>query len=447
MINSDIRTFTYPDGNIQRVQCVRFDDWRDLDFLIPKYSEDAFQGIVALYRDFFMLRLSLIEGRVVLFRVPDDLELPDSFMSVADETFYDRTAAVTAMFRKNVSFKRRKLSFSDQDTERIYRQLKQRGCLYEMDGKLSKIRFLPVGNTMGYLSQNEENARLKVNASFFLFDRLDCASVYDRIGTAFGLCVKDGKILLPSMLDREVLMVDKEGRVSGSHIPLKQIVTEIDGTRYQDGINCRFYSRPQREKTTAGICDIIVEGNHVVGIRKGGKTLIPCGGFVIQTNQMIEKINDTKVKFHGLEDILFAVQVGNSVIVNGNKTKRFISPFYRFPNPHETVYPPAMYPLNYKKDRAPRIVLGADKDNRPVLVWLEGAGKFGHVKGEGSCGASMSETADICEELSLHNAIHLDGGGSAQILINNQKQLKISDRDPNDFSEKERAVAMGLCIR
>ena len=357
------------------------------------------------------------------------------------------TAAVTAMFRKDVSFKRRKLSFSDQDTERIYRQLKQRGCLYEMDGKLSKIRFLPVGNTMGYLSQNEENARLKVNASFFLFDRLDCASVYDRIGTAFGLCVKDGKILLPSMLDREVLMVDKEGRVSVSHIPLKQIVTEIDGTRYQDGINCRFYSRPQREKTTAGICDIIVEGNHVVGIRKGGKTLIPCGGFVIQTNQMIEKINDTKVKFHGLEDILFAVQVGNSVIVNGNKTKRFISPFYRFPNPHETVYPPAMYPLNYKKDRAPRIVLGADKDNRPVLVWLEGAGKFGHVKGEGSCGASMSETADICEELSLHNAIHLDGGGSAQILINNQKQLKISDRDPNDFSEKERAVAMGLCIR
>ena len=117
MINSDIRTFTYPDGNIQRVQCVRFDDWRDLDFLIPKYSEDAFQGIVALYRDFFMPRLSLIEGRVVLFRVPDDLELPDSFMSVADETFYDRTAAVTAMFRKNVSFKRRKLSFSDQNTD------------------------------------------------------------------------------------------------------------------------------------------------------------------------------------------------------------------------------------------------------------------------------------------------------------------------------------------
>lgn len=447
MIRSDLRTFTYPDGNIQRVQCVRFDDWKDLDFLIPEYSQESFQGILALYRDFFMPKLSLIEGRVVLFRIPENMKIPVSFMNVDGETFYDRTAAVTAMFRKNVSFKRKRLSFSDKDTEDIYQQLKQKNCLYELDGKRSLIRFLPVGNTMGYLSQNLTDAKLKVNSSFFLFDRLDCASVYDRIGTAFGLCVKNGKILLPPLFDREVLMVDKEGKVSVSHVPLKQIVAEIDGTEYQDDVNCRFYSRPQRKNTPAGVCDIVVEGNHVVSIRKGGKTLIPCGGFVIQTEQMIERIQDSEVRFHGLEDILFAIQVGNSVIVNGKKTDRFISPFYRFPNPHETVYPPAMYPLNYKKDRAPRIVLGADKNDKPVLIWLEGAGKFGHVKGEGSCGASMSETADICKELGIYNAIHLDGGGSAQILTDQQRQLKISDRDPHDFSEKERAVAMGLYVK
>ena len=100
MIDSDFRTYTYPDGNIQRIECVRFDGWKDLDFLIPEQSREAFQGVVSLYRDFFMPRLSLIEGRVVLFRVPDDLKLPESFMNGADELFYDRTAAVTAMFRK-----------------------------------------------------------------------------------------------------------------------------------------------------------------------------------------------------------------------------------------------------------------------------------------------------------------------------------------------------------
>ena len=168
---------------------------------------------------------------------------------------------------------------------------------------------------------------------------------------------------------------------------------------------------------------------------------------MIQTDRMTEKIKDTQVRFRGLEDILFAIQAGNSVIVEGKRTERFLSPFYHFLKPGEVSFPPAMYPLNYRKDRAPRIVLGADRNGRPVLVWLEGAGKFGHVPGEESCGASLSETAAICEELGLYNAVHLDGGGSAQILIGNRRLLKISDRDPEDFSETERAVAMGLCLK
>ncbi|MBQ6479009.1 MAG: phosphodiester glycosidase family protein [Erysipelotrichaceae bacterium] len=447
MINSDSRTFHYPDGNIQRVQRVSFDSWQDLEFLIPEYSQRSFQGLVGLYRDFFMPRLSLIEGRVVLFRVPEDLMLPVSFLRQEDEIFYDRTAALVSMFRKNVSFKRKKLSFSDRDTEEIYRQLKQRGCLYELDGKRSSIRFLPAGDTMGYLSENSINASLKLNASFFLFDRLDCPSVYDKIGIPFGLCVKNGKILLPPLFEREVLTVDKEGRVSVSRISLKEIGVEIDGRLYQDGSNSRFFSRPQRSKTPAGICDIVIEGNRVVAVRKGGRTTIPSAGFVIQTEHMINEIQNKKVLFHDLEDIAFAIQAGNSAIVNGRKTERFISPFYHFLRPWAVSFPPAMYPLNYKKDRAPRMVLGADKENRPVLLWLEGAGKFGHVKGEGSCGASLSETADICKKLGLYHAVHLDGGGSAQILINNQRQLMISDRDPENFQEKERAVAMGLYIK
>ena len=43
-----------------------------------------------------------------------------------------------------------------------------------------------------------------------------------------------------------------------------------------------------------------------------------------------------------------------------------------------------LYPRNYQKDRAPRIVLGADKENQPMLIWFEGAGKFGYVQGKES---------------------------------------------------------------
>ena len=447
MYSSKITTVSYADGNIQRVQTVCFKDWKDLDFLLPEYDERSFAGVVSLYRDFFMPRLSMIEGRVVLYRIPDDLKIPEVFFHQEGEIFYDRTAAVTAMFHKHVSFRNRKLSFSDKDVESIYDRLKLAGCLYELDGKRSTIRFLPVGDTMGYLSGNQTDAGTKVNASFFLFDRLDCPSVYDRIGIPFGLCVKDGKILYPPLYDREVLTVNRNGEVRVSHISLKDIPVCIDGTVYQDGMNCRFYTRPHRQITPAGVCDIVIEGRHVVGIRPGGKTVIPAGGFVIQCGEMVRNIADTEIGYRGLEDLLFAIQAGNSVMINGKKTDRFLSPFYHFLRPWEISYPPAMYPLNYRKDRAPRIVLGADKNNRPVLVWLEGAGKFGHVKGGGSCGASLAETADICAELGLYNAVHLDGGGSAQILLDNHRQLKISDRDPEDYSEKERAIAMGLYLK
>ena len=77
---------------------------------------------------------------------------------------------------------------------------------------------------------------------------------------------------------------------------------------------------------------------------------------------------------------------------------------------------------------------------------MEGAGKFGYRKGTDSAGASLSEAAEIACRLSLINAVHLDGGGPAQILLSNGRELKISDRSKTDFSEKERAVLAGLAV-
>ena len=91
-------------------------------------------------------------------------------------------------------------------------------------------------------------------------------------------------------------------------------------------------------------------------------------------------------------------------------------------------------------------MLGADSADMPVLLWFEGAGKFGYEAGKDSSGVSLSEAADICADLGIRNGVHLDGGGSAQILIGNSRELLISDRDPSDLSEQERAVSMGLFV-
>ena len=45
------------------------------------------------------------------------------------------------------------------------------------------------------------------------------------------------------------------------------------------------------------------------------------------------------------------------------------------------------------------------------------------------------------------NGINLDGGGSAQILVENGRSLLISDRNRNGLSEMERAVPLGLIVR
>jgi len=103
--------------------------------------------------------------------------------------------------------------------------------------------------------------------------------------------------------------------------------------------------------------------------------------------------------------------------------------------------------MDYKKARAARIALGADAEAKPVLFWAEGKGKVKYTPGEDSVGASLSEMADIAEDLNLRNAVNLDGGGSAQILLDGERSLHISDRNVEDNSDAERLVPLGLILK
>ena len=80
-----------------------------------------------------------------------------------------------------------------------------------------------------------------------------------------------------------------------------------------------------------------------------------------------------------------------------------------------------------------------------MLLWAEGAPKIGYRRGETSCGASLSEMEEYCREAGMVNAVNLDGGGSAQILLSGRRDLELSDRK-EDGSELERAVPLGLSV-
>lgn len=422
-MQSIIKTYKYENNEIQKVQVVECDNWKDLDFFKPKISKEALKHLAAIYQDFFVAKYPYIFGEMIVYHIPDDIDLPFSVKGIKDKHI-----ASKIYLSKN-----RKSKISKDFIE----LLRSKGYLYTVKGKNKFMHSFMPFKSIGFMSDSVDSS-LKVNSSFFTFDLIDSQSPYDIYGTPIGLYVKDGKILNPPLYDREAFLVDKDGNVEIKKINLEDIDISIKG---------KIYQRPSLRRTpkSKGF-DIVVISDEVVYINKGGNTTIPSSGFVINTNDETIKVND-KVEYKGLENIVFGIQCGNSAIINNEKTTKFMSEYYNLKSLSNTVYPPSNYPLDYDNARAPRIVLGQNQNNKPVIIWFEGASKMKHVVGEDSVGASLKEVADIVKDLGIKNAINLDGGGSAQILLDNKRSLKISDRDFSDNSESERPVPIGIIIK
>ena len=129
------------------------------------------------------------------------------------------------------------------------------------------------------------------------------------------------------------------------------------------------------------------------------------------------------------------------------KTEQFISRFYNIYHLERIPYPPCLFPMDFEKARAARMAIGADKDGKPIIFWAEGAGKLKYIPGEDSCGASLPEMAAIAADIGMVNGVNLDGGGSAQILLENQRLLHVADRNTADNSDAERLIPLGLIVR
>lgn len=447
-MDGQIKTISYPNGEIQQVQLVRLDHWQALDFLHLEYAEGALHCFADIYQKYLVPAQPLIFGNMVMFNIPEDMETPIPYETKKYGTVADKTTAVAAAMEAGVRIRGGKPVFSNPAVEKLWQELVKRNCLRIVSGKLPVTTIIPVGNRAGYLSQAAPNAALKVNASFFIMDRFDCATVYDHLGTPVGLTVKDGVIENPPLFHREALLVRKNGTVSVEIPRLEDLKIEIGGVCYETGKNAVIYARPAGNRTPRrkGI-KLLIIGKQVVAVHTGIRVPIPASGFVLCPDGPCSVKPGDPVTYHGMEDICFGIQVGNSLVRNGKKTGRFISRFYNIRALERVPFPPCLYPLNYQKSRAARVALGADREGKPLLLWAEGAGKLGYTPVKDSCGASLSELEQICVDAGMVYAVNLDGGGSAQILLHNRRLLKISDRNAPDNSEAERPVPLGLIIR
>ena len=442
--SSTIKTYSYPNGEIQRVQSVSLPDWTSLDFAKPLPNPGAFRQLCELYENFIVPRAPYLFGTVAFFSLPEDMDMPFP-METKYGTVANKLEAASIALRSYMHNSR----FSPDEKGRAFiEELEKRGLFKMIKGKRPfHGRILPVSGDMGLLSSLAGSSSLVANSSFFTMDMFDLGSPYDIIGRPIGLWVKDGVCTNPPLFEREALLVRKDGSVKIERPKLSDLSLEIGGKEYIPGKNCSLYERPHIRKAPGKGYSAAIAGNKVIASVKDFRMIIPSAGFILKTKEYIPP--GTEVIYHGFEDVIFGIQVGNSIVRDGVPTKEFISYFSNIRNPFKLPIPPSLYPLDFEKARAPRMALGCGKDQRPVILWAEGPGKFDDlsIKGEFSCGASLSEMTDICQDLGLVNAINLDGGGSAQMIINGKRSLLISDRHIEDNSEYERSIPIGLMAK
>ena len=443
---SEIKTFSYPNGELQRVQLVRPENWSQLNFLKLSYCEGALDCFAKIYEQYLIPACPWLFGNLVMFYLPPDAQTEGLHDTKKYGLVADRLTAAAAALEDGVKIIGNRPVFRNERVRNLWELLESRNCIRLIRGKLPVTTIIPVGNAPGFLSQTEQTAALKVNSSFFIMDRFDCATAYDHIGTHLGLCVKDGVVENPPLFGREALLVKKDGSISVTALQLSDLEIEIAGQTYAAGKNAVLFSRPRRARTPFGKGkELVVIGRRVAAVRDCGGP-IPASGFVLRPKGESKAVPGSLVTYRGMEDVAFGIQVGNSIVIDGKKTEGFRSRFYNIRYLERVPFPPSLYPMDFKKARAARIALGADKDGKPMLLWAEGAGKLGYVPGTDSRGASLSDMAQICSELGMVNAVNLDGGGSAQILLNNKRSLLISDRNA-DHTEAERPVPAALIIQ
>ena len=450
MIESRIDTVRYENGEMQRFQVVTGYAWNDLEFVQPPFSKEGFDELCRLYKIFVIPKHHEMYGAVLAFHIPYDMDSPFSG-DTEEGVVFDRQLAAAIGLRKLVKEGKIRrngdsLSVDDKAAKAFLDELEKRNWISIAYGDLADVvSILPVGEDLGYMSQVSPRPSFICNAHFFLMDVFDSDSPYDLFGTPYGMTVRNGIMIQPPINGREALVVDMDGNVKITRPDIRTISMQIQGKTFTHGKNCTIYGRPETRQTPKeeGL-DLVIVGDEVMAFHKGGETFVPGGGFVLHTTEDLLP-EPSPVVYLGCENCLFAIQVGSSVVKDGKLMKGFESPFYNIYK-DSIAFPPTLYPLDYAKDRAPRMAICSDKDGDPVLIWAEGCSKLFYQFGKESCGASLLELGNFCKSIGLVNALNLDGGGSSEMFLDGELLMHVSDRHA-DNSDAERPVPMGLMIR
>ena len=96
-MESMVKTFSYPDGTMERVLLVRPESWDALNFLKLSYDESALDCFADIFRQYLVPACPWLFGNLVLFHIPMGLKIPFSHGTKYGCVSDDLTAAAAAM--------------------------------------------------------------------------------------------------------------------------------------------------------------------------------------------------------------------------------------------------------------------------------------------------------------------------------------------------------------
>ena len=143
-MRSEIFTFEHEDGGIQRVQRVSLDSWTALNFLQPEPSPQGFIKLCELYGNYIVRKYSKLFGRVILFRLPEDVDVHCPMEDKQYGTVTDRLCCAAILFKRGIREKKGNRIFLSKDAENLYNTLKNRGDLFTAKGERDSVMILPV---------------------------------------------------------------------------------------------------------------------------------------------------------------------------------------------------------------------------------------------------------------------------------------------------------------
>jgi hypothetical protein len=431
------------DNNIQKYQLISDFKWDDLIFKSPSFNNKVIVAMARLYRVNIIPKDPSAYGFLVFYNINDikiDLDRHTEIGYIFNDQVLLNYYFEKAHRENEVEIDQFRLIFKDPKLQNIYNLLLSKNLIAFAEGNLDTVTFFPLSMDMGYLSDIESKT-LSVNSHFFLMELTDIDSPYDELGTPHSLALQQSKILLPPLNHRECLLVDYNDNVFIKYLEIDDLKIKIDNNVFINNENSVFYYRPETRITPKCLGSaLIIIKDKVVAVKEGGQVVVPMAGFVIQSDDHIF-INSLDVSYIGeSNNYKFGVQVGPAMVIEEKQITKLDCPFY---TGEGVPYPSTVYPLDFDCGRASRIGIG-ELDNKPIIIWAEGAGKLGYKKSKESCGASLLEFSSFCKSIGIKNLINLDGGGSAQIIYNGKRYLKIADREKDAITEAERPIPLAI---